>query len=524
MQYDELIRSLDNDEYEAFIKTVRAFQSVISTQQSARSDIFFTETNSKYDEIIRNLDQESYDNFVRSINLVAEAFGKDSSRNTEKERFCTVSEDIRDSTEGSEDHGATEILHQDDIFPHRDRNRHGDLLDTFVIDDTKSFKQLSPPKSPVLIEPANTQKKVYEYGENELDQNLSKYKLLPKPFLLHFEREWAKNKNKKTLSSSEEFKPKDLSNINSSKDLLLILRDSDRPRPVSRPKASAPEDDKKSTAELQGSLSIDSLRLLSQNKYHRLDAGNQAPTVEPFLPYVKAFDSKRKPTAAAAATNFDLQKRPESASGAIYKLSKSSAFRNEVLATRKHGVIHRFNLDGIIQKSTHLMVNERTGASKLKENLTEAFERASQHNTQTFKLNELDDKQPQAPVIELEGDLNNCGDIGEDVFEQKAEEELPLAGRAATLALLSLAAEQLWGRLIDDLRRAGGDITYRDLNELSSQSPSKTLELLVSHVGWLLGCNGESWHETKKALFKEFIPLLTFLKEVKIELFLVSES
>ena len=81
MTYEELIRVLDDDEYESFNKTLRrAFQSVMSITRSARENTYLSahdsvvdDSNNKYEELIRNLDQESYDNFVRNIKLVERA-------------------------------------------------------------------------------------------------------------------------------------------------------------------------------------------------------------------------------------------------------------------------------------------------------------------------------------------------------------------------------------------------------------------------------------------------------------------
>eukprot|EP01035_Chromulina_nebulosa_P027924 gene27924-36786_t len=205
MTYEELIRILDDDEYESFNKTLRAFQSVMSITRSARENTFLStndsvveDSNKKYEELIRNLDQESYDNFIRNIKLVEQAMHP-----TKVHEMPSI------ETE------SIEMESDQKFFEERVREQ-----------PTSPFK--SSHFTDVL--PSPSIKKVYEYGENELDQHFSKVKVVPKPYLINFEREWTKNKFLMSPTVSEEFRPKDLSAVSSSKDLLLILRDSDRKR------------------------------------------------------------------------------------------------------------------------------------------------------------------------------------------------------------------------------------------------------------------------------------------------------
>ena len=217
MTYEELIRTLDDDEYESFNKTLRAFQSVMSITHSARENTFLSahdsttdENNRKYGDLIRNLDQESYENFVRNIKLVERAMKP---KGNEESLTNPFAEDT------SKDEQPTPLF------------KSANFTDVLPSSPFKSSNFTDGLPSPSL-------KKVYEYGENELDQHYSKVKLVPKPYLMNFEREWSKNKYLKSPTVSEEFKPKDLSAVSSSKDLLLILRDSDRKRTAT--KAAAP--------------------------------------------------------------------------------------------------------------------------------------------------------------------------------------------------------------------------------------------------------------------------------------------
>ena len=162
-------------------------------------------------------------------------------------------------------------------------------------------------------------------------------------------------------------------------------------------------------------------------------------------------------------------RRPESASGAIYKLSKSSTFRNEVLASRKNGVIHKFNLDGIIQKSTFQMINERTGRSRLVGDFIERSQHSSHRQQQQRILLHHQQQQPQGVEGEGDGEGEEGGwwdreqplspfdraappqDLlqeGEGEGEGQEEQPRRLAGKGASLAMLSLAAEQLWVRTL----------------------------------------------------------------------------
>ena len=193
-----------------------------------------------------------------------------------------------------------------------------------------------------------------------------------------------------------------------------------------------------------------SRRALSHNKYMRLP-DSAAPQLQRW--------------------GAQASRRPESASGAVYKLSKSSTFRNEVLASRKNGVISKFNLDGIIQKSTFQMINERTGSSRLVGDFIEH----SQHSSLPRQQRVL--RQQQEQLSEQQQQQEEEGEGEEEAGGRETEREAPLtpfdhaapphqdrdrgqeqgadadagpsrrvAGRGGTLAMLSLAAEQLWVR------------------------------------------------------------------------------